>query len=196
MRDERYLHFEGAGVISKWALELLGKPRQFDWDTIADAVFTIRYTARSGAPADSVTPAVAQWLKDNSVRLFSMRHEFPSEWARFKKVALSAGQTATLSFDLGDEHFPYRMHQTFSNVKRLHVFGRTEVQQVKAKLSRGTSATAIGETPLVKGEGVITPPSQPGGQEGFDPRGHFELQFDSTAFEDLWIVMDWSQETT
>jgi hypothetical protein len=35
-RDERYLPFEGAGVISQWKLELPNEFRQFDYDTISD----------------------------------------------------------------------------------------------------------------------------------------------------------------
>ncbi|MGH9961345.1 MAG: neuraminidase-like domain-containing protein, partial [Pyrinomonadaceae bacterium] len=53
-RDERYLPFEGAGAVSYWSLELFsdinadfGKPlRQFDYDTITDAVVHIKYMAR------------------------------------------------------------------------------------------------------------------------------------------------------
>jgi Tc toxin complex TcA C-terminal TcB-binding domain/Neuraminidase-like domain len=105
-RDERYLPFEGAGVISDWSLELFsdvpsnnpdpanpdfGKPlRQFDYSTISDAILHLKYTAREDAgpfknaviahlreyfsPGDGATPAV---------RMFNLRHEFPSQWHRF-----------------------------------------------------------------------------------------------------------------
>ena len=47
-RDERYLPFEGAGVISNWKLEMPSQLplRQFDYNTITDAVLHIKYTAR------------------------------------------------------------------------------------------------------------------------------------------------------
>ncbi|MCK4517598.1 hypothetical protein KAT92_02395, partial [Candidatus Babeliales bacterium] len=45
-RDERYLPFEGAGVISSWRLELPEGFRQFDYDTISDVIIHINYTAR------------------------------------------------------------------------------------------------------------------------------------------------------
>lgn len=53
-RDERYLPFEGAGVVSQWSLELFndnsedfGKAlRQFDYNTITDTILHIKYTAR------------------------------------------------------------------------------------------------------------------------------------------------------
>lgn len=47
-RDERYLPFEGAGVISKWKLDLPSQFRQFDYRSIADVVLHVSYTAREG----------------------------------------------------------------------------------------------------------------------------------------------------
>ena len=41
-RDERYIPFEGAGAISKWRLELPSDFRQFDYDTISDAILHLR----------------------------------------------------------------------------------------------------------------------------------------------------------
>src|SRR5262249_51700562 len=38
LRDERYLPFEGSGVISQWKLELVKETQQFDWTTISDVV--------------------------------------------------------------------------------------------------------------------------------------------------------------
>lgn len=40
-----------------------------------------------------------------STRLFSMRHEFPSEWATFEGAA--GGTIASLSFNLPPQHFPF-----------------------------------------------------------------------------------------
>jgi hypothetical protein len=123
-----------------------------------------------------------------------MRHEFPSEWARFQRTQLTVGQTASLSFELKDEqHFPYRMQGSFSNAKSLHLFGRTKAQQIEAELVRGT--TSVGKTTLTNGEGVIVPPPQSGTPGNFDPRGSFELRFDTNALEDLWVVVDWSSAT-
>lgn len=48
LRDERYMPFEGAGVISEWRLELPTELRHFDYDTISDVIVHLRYTARDG----------------------------------------------------------------------------------------------------------------------------------------------------
>ena len=188
--DGRYLPFEGAGVISKWAIELLGQPHQFDHDTIADVVLTVRYTARPGAPQPAVSSAVKTWLKASSARLFSMRHEFPSAWAQFKKAIPTPSQKASLLFELKDDHFPYRLQNILSKARNLHVFGRTEATQTEVEFFRETAK--VGTATLVKGEGIITPVLQGGAPGSFDPKGQFELRFDTTAIEDLWIVVDWA----
>lgn len=52
LRDERYLPFEGTGVVSEWQLALPATsgtdPRQFDYTTISDIILHLRYTAREG----------------------------------------------------------------------------------------------------------------------------------------------------
>jgi receptor-binding and translocation channel-forming TcA subunit of Tc toxin/ABC toxin-like protein/neuraminidase-like protein len=89
-KDERYIPFEGAGVISKWRLELPQDFRQFDYDTISDIVMSIRYTALDGG--DKLKKPAADWVKDyiKSVEdlsrdeglfaVFDLRHDFPNEW--------------------------------------------------------------------------------------------------------------------
>lgn len=92
-RDERYLPFEGAGVISQWRLELPQELRQFDYDSISDVVVTLRYTARDGGATlrKAVTDRLLEALNSIQVeqgrkglfRLFSFRHDFSDRWARF-----------------------------------------------------------------------------------------------------------------
>ncbi|MCK1642484.1 hypothetical protein IVA95_34240 [Bradyrhizobium sp. 157] len=104
-RDERYLPFEGAGTLSEWSLELFsdqpannpdpmnpdfGRPlRQFDYGTITDAIMHIKYTAREDG--GTFKNGAIQHLRSHfeqdgatpSLRAFSLRHEFPSQWSRF-----------------------------------------------------------------------------------------------------------------
>ena len=95
MRDERYLPFEGAGAVSTWSLTLPNNFRPFDYETISDIVLHIRYTARDGgdtlkkacqASLNAALKALkSQGDEKNDVglaRLFSLRHEFPTEWNR------------------------------------------------------------------------------------------------------------------
>ena len=51
--------------------------------------------------------AIATATTVGSVRLFSLRHEFPTEWARFTASALSAEGVAPLTVPLRSEHYPF-----------------------------------------------------------------------------------------
>lgn len=117
-RDERFLTFEGAGAISQWALELFNDPsstdfgralRQFDYETISDAVLHIKYTAREDAgpfkarAIDHLNDYYSQDGVTTALRLFDMRREFPSQWSRFTDPATTSGNT--LEFGLFPDLF-------------------------------------------------------------------------------------------
>lgn len=127
-RDERYLPFEGAGAISEWALELFtdapsnnentaepdfGKSlRQFDYETIADAVVHIKYTARedAGTFKNMAVTNLRQYYSaaatTRSVRAFNVRNEFPTQWRRFLNPANGGGNV--LELDMATALFPSR----------------------------------------------------------------------------------------
>ncbi len=136
LRDERYLPFENAGVISEWQLELpanpsRGDPTQFDYDTITDVVLHIRYTARDGGAL--LRSAALQEIKDlinaaqaaGAVRLFSLRHEFPGEWARFTSQTPGANRRYDLSLTLRPEHYPFWSQGRLNNVVRVDLFAQS-----------------------------------------------------------------------
>jgi len=88
--DERYLPFEGAGVISKWRVELPKEFRQLDYDTITDVVVRLRYTSLEGGdklkkPAsDSVLEyikSVEQLSREEGLfAAFDLKNDFSNEW--------------------------------------------------------------------------------------------------------------------
>src|SRR5258705_7709775 len=83
-RDERYLPFEGAGAISQWRIELPKGSNQFDFNTIADVILHLKYTAREGGQPLRAEAQKALALPSGGwIRLFSAKHEFPTEWHRF-----------------------------------------------------------------------------------------------------------------
>jgi hypothetical protein len=181
LRDERYLPFEGAGAISSWSFELLGKPRSFDYDTISDVVLTIRYTARPEGSRPSAETAAAAWLRANAARVFSMRHEFGSEWAVFKRPMAPGVRNASLKFSLDKRHFSYRMEKITEKPKRLHIFISGSATGNVELLQNGAS---LGTTQIINGAIF--------GPQTFSPNGDFELRFDSNALDNLWLVVDWS----
>ena len=114
--DPRYLPFEGAGAISSWHLELPSAVRPFDYDTIADVIVHLSYTARDGGDIfkQAVNGALETALNDlkkllsqNDVkfaRLISLRQEFAADWNRFLSPVTGQPQQITLS--LSKQHFP------------------------------------------------------------------------------------------
>jgi hypothetical protein len=136
-RDERYLPFEGAGAISRWRIELSGKwidgdpgqPHQlsqFDFDTISDVILHLRYTAREGgeplkqAARNELLKSLDDIEKYPQFRLFSVRHEFPTEWHRFFSTAATERQI--LRINLAAERFPFITHGRESEIQRVDLF--------------------------------------------------------------------------
>jgi hypothetical protein len=105
LRDERFLPFEGAGAISTWKLDLPADYRAFDYATIPDVILHVRYTARQGVPIPQVKATLDTLLalegEGKLGLLFSLRYDFPTEWAAFL-----AG-TGDLVVTIRKDYFPY-----------------------------------------------------------------------------------------
>lgn len=73
------LPFEGMGVDTQWEFRLPRAANQFDYNTIADVLMTIEYTA-----LDDFTyrQQVIRELDDRLTgdRPFSLRHDMPDQW--------------------------------------------------------------------------------------------------------------------
>jgi hypothetical protein len=145
LRDERYLPFEGAGAISQWHLQLPAGVTQFDPRTITDVILHLKYTARDGGEglrSDASTSLQTQinamlvGLKDKGLaRLFSARHDFPSQWYAFINAPAGADQVLTL--DLSLDRFPYYAS----------VASALKIKQIELVADAATLAQAIHVTP-------------------------------------------------
>jgi hypothetical protein len=194
LRDERYLPFENSGVISEWNLELPTDVRQFDYDTISDVIFHIRYTAREAGgllrkgAVDNLKAAIADAQLAGSVRLFSVRHEFPSEWANFKRQSPDANQRFAMTLNLKEEHYPFWSKGKLDSVARVDLFARSEKNQlnvfdilnnpdnlVKTNSFKDLLVGKLNKIPL------------PG-----NPVGELKLFFGDITMTDLWIAVTWS----
>ena len=128
-RDERYLPFEGAGLISTWLIEMPLDCNAFDFETITDVVINVRYTSRYGgdnlrdlarkvavlppAPAQSPIGSGVSFpaKQSNLLRYFSLRHEFPTEWYKLlQSIAAATGTppTASMQINLSKDRFPFQ----------------------------------------------------------------------------------------
>ena len=134
LRDERYLPFEGAGVIGTWQLEMQDEFKPFDYDTITDVVLHIRYTARAAGglleqqAVSELKTAVNTIAKAGDeqglARVFSLRHEYPSEWRSFVTLPKGTvgGNYRQCTFDVGKERFPFLFQGRTIKVDKVEVF--------------------------------------------------------------------------
>jgi hypothetical protein len=132
--DDRYLPFEGAGAIGEWQLELSTEKelRQFDYSTISDVILHLNYTAREtgGLFRDKANTYLKDFLKNTAdlteqplMQMFSMKHEFPTEWYRFLHPIVQ-GADQRLNFTLGKERFPFFAQGRMVVVMKIDAFAR------------------------------------------------------------------------
>lgn len=212
LRDERYLPFEYAGVISEWQLELPSNsetnlPRQFDYDTISDVILHMRFTARDGgsllrtASATHLKTMIEQATAAGSVQLFSLRHDFPTEWSRFQTLTPDVNKRFEMKVGLRPEHFPFWSQGRLNRVVRVEIFARAATSTLPPGIeifdkSDKTDITAKKESPVSNspiagllawtlngGTAGIAPPT--------NPIGEFSLFFETRTFADMWIAITW-----
>ena len=205
LHDERYLPFENSGVISEWRLQLpanpsKGDPCQFDYDTITDVILHLRYTARAGGGLlhDSAIANLKTRIEDaqtvGSVRLFSIRHEFPTEWAKFKSAKLDdTAKTAELSLDLHEEHYPFWSRGRLGTVKRVNVFAKTSTHVDRFDRPSPDDGSAkkdqlVKDVPTIGfyGSKLANIPLPP-------PIGKLTLYLNDKSMTDLWVALTWGK---
>jgi hypothetical protein len=174
LRDERYLPFEGQGAISTWRIEMPNNFKSFDYNTISDVVLHMRYTARDGgaqlkAQADQeLQTALNDFIRVEGKRglaqMFSLRHEFSTEWSRFLNVA--SGTIQSLTMAMTKDRFPLLFQGKIITINSMEVYVKVKQDAVghdentmRITLAAGPTAPlppATGQTlPLVPWNGLI-----------------------------------------
>ncbi len=202
LADERYLPFEGSGAVSQWRLELPTDVPQFDYDTISDVILHLRYQAREGGLALRAAATEALKVKINtaatvgSTRLFSVRHEFATEWARFSAAPVDGANPVALTITLRDEHYPFWARQVV-------VPDDFVLHEVELFASAGTDNVTVyyaatDEPPGSRQESTLTTDATVGGLRtglllGELPAavGTFTLYFNDNSISDLWLALVW-----
>lgn len=95
-KEDRYLPFEGSGVVGSWRLELPREVRQFNYATISDVVLHVKYTAREGGSSLRTLAeqslkdrlgAIAQQLGQTGLHVaLNLRQDMASDWLQFKSA--------------------------------------------------------------------------------------------------------------
>jgi hypothetical protein len=146
-RDERYLPFEGAGAVSLWRIDLPKDCNGFDFDTISDVILKLSYTAREGGEIlkNAAKQAMKDAIKENSplARLFSAKHEFPTQWHQFFHPT---NAIATLSLDLSLERFPFQFRGKKIEIQQIELF--LSLKEGSKPGSTKTYLESYGDNPL------------------------------------------------
>ncbi|HEY5811066.1 MAG TPA: hypothetical protein VIT23_00230, partial [Terrimicrobiaceae bacterium] len=199
LRDERYLPFENSGTISQWQLELPANPSkddpmQFDYDTISDVILHIRYTAREGGALlrrgaiENLKTAMETAQAAGSVRLFSLRHEFPTEWAKFRSAP--SGNIAELKLNLRNEHYPFWSRGRLDKIKKIELLTNKQLDvrykpgpedEIKARLKPDPSFGKLRRAELPNDTGQLLE----------KPTGELKLYLSDNTMKDLFLVVTW-----
>jgi hypothetical protein len=217
LNDERYLPFEGSGVISSWGLQLPGNPGDkdpctFDYDTISDVILHIRYTAREGGELlrqGAITNIKNVENATMTSRLFSIRHEFPTEWAAFKESVGDENGNLFLPLILTEEHYPFWAREMLENgdIPQVALICDTSVN-VLAKLCKVEYETPGDQdtratTPIKEGDFVTGSPSigysqallapVTGDTSQYPPVEEYEITTTNNTMDNLYMFVTWEK---
>jgi hypothetical protein len=127
-RDDRYLPFEFAGVVSRWRIELPQETNSFDLiNDLNDIFLQMNLTAREGGPLlrEAALDAARRHLPADGLRLFDVRRDLPDVWPAVRHPHRRDGRTPwERRFDLrlSGSMFPFVPNSQVSWVDGLEVF--------------------------------------------------------------------------
>ncbi|MGH3276495.1 MAG: neuraminidase-like domain-containing protein [Streptosporangiaceae bacterium] len=174
-RDERYLPFETAGVISRWLISMPPACNAFDFDSITDVVLRLSYTARDGgdllrsqAFSAATLPALVQQPPPPALaaaprqadrgRLFSLRHEFPTDWYGLLHPASATAPYGQMPIWLTGDRFPFQYRGAAISTGDIEIFA---LLSPGASLASGTVELSS-QAPPAPGTTPVPPTPVPG----------------------------------
>lgn len=207
-QSEMLLPFEGMGVDTVWEFRLPKPANPFDFNTIADVLVTIEYTALNSF---DYRQQVIQELDDtiSADRPFSFRHQFADQWYDLHNAEQSA-TPMTVRFTTRQDDFP-------PNLENLHIqelilyFARKAGSTFEVNIDRLCFTDQDGAGPIggeaSSKDGVISTLTGGVGSwasiRGKTPFGEWELalrqdmqsQFENEEIEDILFVITYGGRT-
>jgi hypothetical protein len=199
--DDRYLPFEGEGVIGTWSLELQQRPelRTFDYETISDVVLHLRYTAQEGADTfrDRCLDSLKAHLNALELRhIFRIPRDFAGAWRDYKQ-----SRAASLILPIEPSRFVRLGVGRTIRLESAQIVGRlTTSASIKWKLGSGPEYDLLPDSSLdAQSEPVPVGPillDQPveWTLEFRHDDGTFEA-FDSAHLDDLYLIVAYKTES-
>jgi hypothetical protein len=197
MRDERYLPFEGAGAISTWELTLPTEFKAFDYSTISDVILHMRYTAKDGGEAlrSAASESARRLLEEppadsesrGLVRLFSLRHEFPSEWHRFVSSPRSGNNVLTV--DLAQTRLPYFVQGRDISIDKATALEKSSSPLPKIAITPGETKTPTLDTSVISEFHGLAESRPSRGRPGF---WTFGTDSDPKTIADIFVIFEYT----
>jgi receptor-binding and translocation channel-forming TcA subunit of Tc toxin len=215
---ERLAPFELKGAAGEWSLELPTDPAPFDLATMTDVVLIFRYTARDGgqplrrAASANLRSLIAAAGAAGSARLLSVRHEFPTAWARLTAGTAGDGTAghprSELTVALRREHYPFFAGAGPDALVSLDLVARPRdpatrsLEVADRAVDTGNPAeptrrltlsrrTELGDH-LLRGTLPRRPINgAPGWEELPPPVGSVSLYLDHNDLDDLYLLLRW-----
>jgi hypothetical protein len=161
-RDERYLPFEGSGVISNWRIELPPTYAQFDYNSISDVIVHVKYTALDGnvlkVPAGNALGDLFKAEASDSplLQAFSLKHDFSNEWNAYQyNNSLAEEQNLPFLMPMYNRYYPFFSKDQGIAIQKILVYPKpkakvTENYQLEI-LNDGNPETVVNLGHLVPG---------------------------------------------
>jgi hypothetical protein len=122
---EMYLPFEGLGVAGGWVFSLPKAANAFDFNTIADVIFTIEYSAiYSHEYRQQVVQRLNSRLAYQGERTFSLRQHFADEWYSLHHPELMDDASLRLrpTLELGRADYPPNLINDSLKLSQLSIY--------------------------------------------------------------------------
>ncbi len=204
-RDERYMPFEGMGAISSWKLSLPKTARSLDYSTISDVILRVNYTALENSELRDAmeinNDELMKRLQDAApVKVFSLRHDFPTEWAQFKTAQANTAQRCELRLSLKPEHFPFWAapflgHSATESTIFIDSVGTPSIMLYKSSSPPGNPAIEVKDTAVkVPGTGEKYHSGSLTEVGPVTTQGDWVVYFDVTdrnQIKDVWLSIKW-----
>jgi hypothetical protein len=134
-----------------------------------------------------------------AARLFSIRSEFPSAWAQFKRVAATPAAPVALQLDIRKEHYPYWTDGLVKKVRRAELFASGVTGAVK--VTRQIDDANVSPADAFNVEDIFNSklwrcildnavPTKPVCEENKP----YILNFDNNSMDDLWLMIAWASK--
>lgn len=187
------LPFEGMGVDAVWRLELPQAANPFDFNQIADVLFTIDYTAlHSDEHRERVIRRLGRGYDGD--RIFSVRNNFPDAWYEINNPDTVPDQSARMriTLPLKEEDFPPHLEDLAVAELTLFVVWRDGGHELTVEsLTHGVD-TSTGPVTVARSVASTRRPAgspwRPLVGSSKNPLGDWEIRLPDTATVRSWFA--------